>query len=323
VEKFYQQQPAPEKNSEGEILVATADCKGITIKKDKPAPKKQRLKKGEKPGKKKMATATALYTIDRHHRDINDIVKEVSETHKAFKGQQDHPKQNNVKRPKPKNKIVRATMAGKETAFDKLFDEVEKRTHDGIKDKVFLLDGETKLRKLAASFTGFCIIMDLYHVLEYLWEAAYVFHKEGSEEAQAWVTSRLRLLLLGKVACIITSLKYEVQHRQLTSSKMATLKKVITYLHNGQPYMKYHLYIAKGYPIGSGVIEGTCRNLVNDRFGLTGMRWSVDGAESLLKIRSLDLNQKFDSFWHFRIKREFCRLYEEYDINLISHKISA
>lgn len=324
VEKYYQQLPAPKQDDEGEILVATVDCKGVPIIKDKPAVKKHKRKKGEKPGKKKMSTVSALYTIDRYRRNIDDVIKEVSETHNSLEKQRDPlGPESNPKRPKPKNKNVRATMAGKDVAFGKLLDEVNKRDNENVKAKVFLIDGELKLRELASSFPGFCIIRDLYHVLQYLWRASYVFCEEGSDEAQNWVSSRLRLLLQGKVACIISSLEYEKQNRKLTKSKLDSLSSVITYLRNGQQYMKYDFYLAHGYPIGSGVIEGACRSLVKDRFELAGMKWRISGADALLKMRSLDLNRQLDSFWHFRAQREFSRLYDEYLIPCHSCKITA
>jgi len=59
-----------------------------------------------------------------------------------------------------------------------------------------------------------------------------------------------------------------------------------------------------GIPIGSGVIEGTCKNLINDRMERSGMRWSPDGAEAILNLRSLDLTDLWNDFRAFRTQRD-------------------
>ena len=63
--------------------------------------------------------------------------------------------------------------------------------------------------------------------------------------------------------------------------------------------MKYDEYLAMGLPIGSGVIEGTCKNLINDRMEGSGMRWSPDGAEAILKLRAVYLSDLLNDFWDF------------------------
>lgn len=321
VDEFYDGRPTPEAETEGEVLVVAVDCKGVPVIKEEPAKPRKRLKKGEKPGKKKMSTVTAVYTVDRHERTVDDVVKEVLETDKGEDGKKDGKE----KRPRPKNKIVRATMEGKEKAFEKLEREVKRRDPEQEKERVALVDGEKKLRKLIdACLVGFTIILDLFHVLEYLWEAAHVFHKEGSEEAEGWVRSNLRLLLTGQVSCIVADLKAALERQGWSPSKRCALRKVVTYLENGKEYMKYDVYLAKGYPIGSGVIEGACRNLVKDRMELAGMRWTIDGAQAVLQMRSTDVNGLWEEFWHFRIRKEYEKLYRNYaDIGMKPNEMAA
>ncbi len=240
--------------------------------------------------------------------------------------QQIHEVERNIfARPKPKNKTVRATMQGKQESFDKLSKEVEQRDPHGQKERVALVDGEKKLRKMIeCCLRGFTIILDLYHVLEYLWEAAHVFHKDGTKEAETWVKEHLRLLLTGQVSCIIAALDYAYESQKWSPSKRSTLRKVITYLKNGQEYMKYDIYLEKGYPIGSGVVEGACRNLVKDRMELAGMRWTINGAEAVLQMRSADVNGLWEKFWNFRTQKEYETLYQTYtDEPSGSRKIAA
>jgi hypothetical protein len=73
--------------------------------------------------------------------------------------------------------------------------------------------------------------------------------------------------------------------------------------------MRYEICLKKGYPIGSGVIEGACRNLINDRLELTGMSWTIKGAESVMRLRAVHINKDWDEFWNYRRKSERHRLY--------------
>ena len=58
------------------------------------------------------------------------------------------------------------------------------------------------------------------------------------------------------------------------------------------------------------MIEGACRHLVKDRMDITGARWSVDGAEAVLKLRALRCNGDFDTYWQFHLDQERHRVHE-------------
>ena len=95
----------------------------------------------------------------------------------------------------------------------------------------------------------------------------------------------------------------------LSSAKRHSLEQVIGYLERNRKHMRYEICLAKGYPIGSGVIEGACRNLINDRLELTGMSWTLQGAESVMRLRAVHINNDWDDFWRFRRKSERTCLY--------------
>lgn len=304
VEQFYAEQEAPESSEEGELIAVALDCKGVPIKKEESSKKRVRLKKGEKPGKKKMATVTTTYTIDRHERNVANIVQDMVDESSTVE------EVSKSDRPHPKHKVAKATFAGKEAAVKDLAEQVKRRDPEGRKEGVALMDGEPKLRTLIATYLpSFCIILDLYHILEYLWKAAYVFHSEGTNEASCWVQCMLRSLLQGKVEDIILYLKGHLAYSKLSNAKCEVLEKVVGYLDRGKAFMKYDYYLSKGYPIGSGVVEGACRNLVKDRMELVGMRWTISGAESMLQLRSLAINGLNESFWDFHTTAEKQRLY--------------
>jgi len=84
---------------------------------------------------------------------------------------------------------------------------------------------------------------------------------------------------------------------------------VALYLERNAPYMDYATYLACGWPIATGVIEGACRHLVKDRCELSGMRWTIDGAEALLHLRCIHENGDWDAFHAFRRRQRHQRLY--------------
>jgi hypothetical protein len=73
--------------------------------------------------------------------------------------------------------------------------------------------------------------------------------------------------------------------------------------------MRYDVYLAAGYPIASGVIEGACRHMVKDRMERSGMRWTLESAQAMLDVRSTYINGDWDTFMKYRIEKETQRLY--------------
>ena len=307
---FFEQQPPPPPARKGSIIVLTADHKGVkmrrNVQEDGPAPK-GRLKKGQKPGKKKMACVGGVYTIEPFVRTAQDVVNEVMR----------HEKQ--AQRPRSQHKRLRAELTqchegeeikGTEFIFPWFVQEVAKRNPKGRHPVVCVMDGERKLwRILKSLFSGVVCILDIYHVLERLWTVAYCFEAEGSKEAQAFVTTRLERLLEGKVGYVIGGIKQMGVKNKLSKSKQKALAQAITYLENNRRFMKYDTYLSAGYPIGSGVVEGACRHVVKDRMEQTGMHWRIPGAQSILHLRALYLNGDWETFQQYRIEQQCQRLY--------------
>ncbi len=144
-------------------------------------------------------------------------------------------------------------------------------------------------------------------MLEYLWKAARVFNAEASPEAEEWVLERLRRILCGQVGLVAAAIRRSATKRHLTSEQRAPADTAANYIAKHAPYMRYDEYLADGLPIASGVIEGACRHLINDRLGITGARWSLDGAEAVLKIRALLSSSDFAEYWAFHERQEFER----------------
>lgn len=306
---FRQEQPTPPADEEGELVVFTADGKGIPMRRPGAAkqPPSKRRAKGEKANKKQMSYVGAVYTIDRFVRTPDDVLEELSRTEAK------------THRPKPRHKHVAAEMTrviegeecnGRVSLFGVLSDEALARNHDQNKPVVAVMDGERALWEVLKFFLPKAIgILDIFHVSERLWQVAHIFHPENSPSAGAFVTHRLRLLLEGQVGRVIGGLLQIRSKHRLTAAKLAVLNATIGYFENNRDHMRYNDYLASGYPIGSGVAEGACRHLVKDRMEQTGMRWTVEGAQALLNLRAMYLNGDWKTFIDYRIQREQAEIY--------------
>ena len=85
------------------------------------------------------------------------------------------------------------------------------------------------------------------------------------------------------------------------------IAKTLSYLQNKQPYLDYPRALAEGWPIATGVIEGACRHLIGDRMGITGARWSVQGAQAILSLRAITASGDLDDYWDHHIAQEHQR----------------
>jgi hypothetical protein len=319
VEPFQNHLATPEPTEEGPILVVTADCKGVPLVRSAlgvepvgeaavaarlPAAANHRRGKGEKANKKRMAAVGAVYTIEPFARTPDEVIDEVMRKTAA------------ERRPRPTHKRVRAELlVGKVALFLWLADEVIRRNPQGSKSLVFLSDGERALHDRQGEFLpeDVVCILDLFHVLERLWKAAWCFFDEATQKpaAQEWVEKYLRMLLEGKVRYVISGLGQMKTKRGLKGTRRKTIEEVTNYFDRNRDRMRYDEYLAKGYPIGSGVVEGACRHLVKDRLERTGMRWRPEGAQAMLDLRATYLNAEWESFWSYHVEQEDERLYRE------------
>ena len=144
------------------------------------------------------------------------------------------------------------------------------------------------------------IVLDLFHVLGYLWKAGHAVAVEGSKELEQWVLQRLGRVLQGRARWVAAGIRRSATKRHLSARQREPLDRCANYLLKYQRYLAYDQYLADGLPIGSGVIEGACRHLVKDRLARTGARWRLRGAEAVLRLRALRSSGDFDEYWRFR-----------------------
>ena len=217
-----------------------------------------------------------------------------------------------LRRPKPCHRRTVASLKHpKSEVFDRSERAVKSRIHEQTKEKVVLMDDERALWNLSrSSFSGWTEILDFSHVMEKLWIAGHLHYGNGCGDAEQYVRERALLLLEGEVDLVIEDLLWSLEDGSLTRGKAEELKsKVLGYFLNNRNRMAYGNYLAKGLPIATGIVESTCKTLINRRMEGSGMQWSIDGAEAVLKLRGVFLDELWDDFWSFRAQRENKRLY--------------
>lgn len=300
-----------ETDASSDVLVLTFDGKGVPMRHADLRPATQaaaarrvrklatRVTKGEKRDTKRIAQVAAVYTIAPFVRSAEDIIRELRPD--------DAPP---LVRPRPEGKRVWASLATApvEVIADACLD-ASSRDPTRQKRWVVLVDGNAdQLARVTAAAkrhrVAVTIVLDLIHVLEYLWTAAYVFHPEGSREAEAWVSERLLWLLCGDAGQVIASIRRTATCRGLSAAERKPADTCANYIEHHKAYVHYDTYLAAGFPIATGVIEGACRYLVRDRMEITGARWSLDGAEAILRLRSLRASGDWEAYWRHHEQRE-------------------
>lgn len=245
----------------------------------------------------------AVYTVAPWVRTAEDVIREL----RPANAPPPPP------RPRPEGKRVWASVATEpEEVIEQAFLDAASRDPKRRKRWVVLLDGNAdqiaRVRAVAKRHrVTVTIVLDLIHVLEYLWKAAYVFHPEGSPDAEGWVTERLLWLLCGDVGQVIASIRRTATRRGLSAAERKPADTCANYIEGHQSYLDYEAYLAAGLPIATGVIEGACRYLVRDRMEITGARWSLAGAEAILRLRSVRASGDWEAYWRHHEHKELER----------------
>ena len=308
-DEFYVRQPMEAGTG---LLVMSVDGKGVVMRqqdlreaKRKAAEKskrklKTRLSRGEKGNRKRMATVASVYEVDPHPRTAEQIMG-LDESASI--------------RTKVRNKRVWASLRQSPAeVIEEMFVEAQRRDPQHERTWLVLVDGqEAQLGEVEAAIARHradtVVIQDFVHALEYLWKAAYCFHDDGTGEAEAWAQTHALALLQGKVSDVAAGMRRSATRQGLSQQAREPVDKCADYLLKNKARFDYATALANGWPIATGIIEGACRHLVKDRMDLTGARWSLDGAEAVLRLRALRASGDFEDYIAYHRHRERERNY--------------
>ena len=325
-EAFLDNLAAPPRGEEGGLLVLTADGKGVPMLR-RELPKLPVFNESKRRGNRQMATLACVYSVDRFVRTAEDVVAAL------FREDREQPSP----RPLPRHKrmvarfaceyeiddeTVAVSSAGEAMTWGAF--EVYRRRQVG-QPLILLCDGQESLWTAGAE----CLareyeetvetinILDIVHVTKYVWLAAKAFCGANKEQAEAFAYYRLLRILQGDVSGVVLGMRQMATRRRLRGQRLKDLATACNYLENNAERMRYDEYLAEGYPIASGVIEGACRHLVKDRMERSGMRWGLNGAESILTLRALHASDQREPFQQHRIESDQERLHPHG--NLLRH----
>jgi hypothetical protein len=310
-EAFLDDLPIPPSEEEGEIMVLTADGKGVPLIREDAAKVPVTGEASKRPGNRRMATLAGVYTVDPFVRTAQDVLASL------FRDEREP-----VKRPPSKFKDIvsrfardydnddgtRTTVNGLQEAFDWAGQRISDRRREG-QVVVRLLDGQESLRTTSdACLESFgesvdVDILDIIHVAGYVKLAAKAFHRH-SEHREAFCRDQLLKILQGSARSVIHSLRIKASLHKLKGQKLKDVMKCCRYFENNLDRMQYDEYLSKGYPIATGVIEGACRHLVKDRMERTGMRWRLENAEAMLSVRGVYQSDHIETFHKSRMAAE-------------------
>lgn len=310
-ESFRLQQPAPPAAAEEMILVATADGTSVPMHRQDRTTTPS-AKAAARKGSTRRAYVGAVYCLEPFQRQPQEILDELLREQAA------------ARRPGPQGKRLWALVAaahegcstsGSELVFIEMAIDVQRRDPDRQRTLVCLIDGEPKLWDLQRAWLGRSVeILDLFHVRERVREVSKILEPQDKRRREAWISDQLRDLLTGKVQRVIRRWRglagRAKQAKRWSKDNQKTVASAIGYFYHNRHRMHYDAYLRKGYPIGSGIAEGACRNLVKDRMDCTGMHWRLPGSRAMLKTRALYLNGEWDDFVEYRIQREQETLYQ-------------
>jgi hypothetical protein len=316
-EDFYQARK-PARSKPGDLLVISADGKGIVMRPDalrpkaaaaraRPGPKhpKTRLASAEKSNHKRLAEIGAVYDATPVPRIAADIIANDQDTER-----------DPVPGPVATNKWLTASIVNDAgTVIDQVLDEAQRRDPKHRRTWVALVDGNNhQIQRIKAGAKArnvkVTIVVDFVHVLEYLWNATWCFHAARDPAAEQWVHRQATAVLNGHARRVAGQIRRKATNARLGPVNRKIAEEAATYLTRKAPYLDYPTALKHRWPIATGIIEGACRHIVKDRMDITGARWGLAGAEAILKLRAIKANDDFDAYWRYHLDQERHHVHE-------------
>lgn len=169
-------------------------------------------------------------------------------------------------------------------------------------DKVLLCDGHRAIWNYADhndALSGFKWCLDFYHTTEHLSRAAEAIFGAKSTRGRRWYDGWREELKSDPNApiSIIRSMERYSKRSRLSSTRRKALKAEQTFFKRNHSLMRYHEFLKKGYPIGSGPIEAAAKTIVKQRMCRSGMRWNRETGQHVLTFRAYAKSQTWDAMW--------------------------
>jgi len=287
---FYEDKARAADVQPGDVIMMQGDGKGIALR---PERRKNAGSDAAHPGVKKMAEIVAVADFTPAPREPEDIAAPAAR-------RRAHPG------PVARHKWVSASITEDIPAvIGRAFDEADRRDPQRARQRVFLVDGNKQQITAIGDHARerglkVPVLIDFIHVAGYVRKASAALHPGDEALARQRADGQLLRVLHGRARPVAATLA-AVAKKARTSPRtrhldLSDADRAVTYLDNNREHMRYDKALEKGWPIATGLIEGSCRYVIEDRFRITGARWSPDGAEDILKIRAVVVNGDLDDY---------------------------
>ena len=200
--------------------------------------------------------------------------------------------------------FARMPETGMNTLFDQQSSAVwELRRERDFSEVVVICDGKPSLWKAIDQdpcYSNATQILDFFHAAEHLSRAAEAIFGKSNQKAERWY-GKYRALLLedeGGLDSLLRSLRYYRRQLRSASERHKTIDRVTRYVGRNRERMRYAEFRARGLPIGSGVVEAACKSIVGARLKRSGMRWTREGGQHVLNLRTRARSGEWPSFWN-------------------------
>jgi hypothetical protein len=288
------------------LLVISFDGKGVVMREQDLRQSTKRRREGKEnaqSGSKRMAIVATVYDVAPFARTPLDVVDGLFPIDDSTAKPLRRKRKPKPTRPRPTSKRVWASLARQpEKVMAEAFAEAAVRDPQRRRPWVVLVDGEPHQLRLVRRFQKqypFRIVLDFFHVLQRLWAAARALYPEDKWQQQSYVRTRAHRVLCGWASQVAGGMRAAATHRNLDKKARKPVDDACDYLVKYRRYLPYGDCLEAGLPIATGVIEGTCRSLIVHRMDRSGARWSLSGAEAVLKLRALVQSGDFDEYWKF------------------------
>ncbi len=159
-------------------------------------------------------------------------------------------------------------------------------------------DGAPWIWNLAAEhFPGAVQIVDLYHAKEHVWDVAHAVFGPGTASGTAWATHACSLLEQGHSEALVSAISALPPIPPEPGQARSCPERAVHYFTTNAQRMRYPVFRAQGMHVGSGIAEAACKTIVSTRAKRSGMRWTPEGIDALLPLRTSVLNGAYDSLW--------------------------
>jgi hypothetical protein len=277
-----------------ETKVMAVSLDGVNVRLNEPGPKKGRPM--ERP---KDAASMSRETASCYKNAMVGVV--------SLYGEVPENQESNERTPERLQGSIVARMP--EEKFSTFREQLETEIHSTIARlpsnvvKILLNDGGTNLWNYTDTtplYDGFERIIDFHHVLDHLSLGAEGIFGKGTPEGREWYRKMEGMLLDDDdgVLRVIRSLEYFLESSEYSESSQKLIVGCLTFMRNNSDRMEYKRFRMNGWPIGSGPVEGSCKNIVKKRMCQSGQRWSRRGGQAILSLRAIVKSNRWNHFWN-------------------------